>query len=437
MISDSKTKKPEWAVTFSGALIVMIFTLYNISSSTALLMIGIILLLSAVLILRTAQFFYLMFILAPNVMSIKIANKDNALLGYITVIFLLILLLKNRLTFNSKVLLKILLGSILFLLSLIINAQNPSFYIRVLSFILVLNIIYTSDEEINHINLLQYFILGNTLNVLSAVFYSISKGENIFAGAFSGIRDDRNYYAISCAIAISILVFIVSYTKRITLINAVNLVVLSFGGILSSSRTFLILFAVIMVFFAFTFFKSPSVGLFLLAAIVVFFIGKATFLSDFMGSFDSLLERFNDDDVAGGNGRFEAWNVYLTYLFSSLKNIFFGCGNSTGYLHSAILQTSSVEHNSIIQLLFTVGIIGTIGYLLLFSSMISITTPGGKRNFSFVRIMPMIITILGYCTVNGAFSDRFIFAFYLSVLCLTATDSEKEMSKLSYENRTA
>lgn len=438
-MDDSKTKKAEHIVGVMGAFIISIFTLYNISSSTILLLMGIALILAALLIMHKSQFFYLIFILAPNVMAIKIADKDNALLGYVTIIFFLLLLLKNDLTFKRKVFFKLFFGSIFFLIPLLINEQSISFYIRILAFVLVLNIIYNSDREIDSTKLLQYFILGNTLNVLSAVFYNIIKGSSIFSGAFAGIRDDRNYYAISCAIAISMLVFIISNSKRITPFYAINLIVLSFGGILSSSRTFLILFAVIMAFFVFAFFKSPSVRLFILAVIVIFAIGKSTFLSEFMRSFDTLLERFNEDDVAGGNGRFEAWRVYLTYFFSSLKNIFFGCGTSTGYLNSSVLQIRSVEHNSVIQLIFTVGIIGTVGYLLIFSSMISIIISGKRRYFSFDRILPVIITISGYCTVNGAFSDRFIFAFYLSVLCLItdSKNSKEEAGKLPYEDRTA
>lgn len=430
MTSNSKSKKQyNYFETVIGALIILIFAVYNMIGSTFLLVLGICLLLSSVLFLKSSQFFYLMFILAPNVMSIKILDKPNALLGYITIIFCIFLLFKNGIVFNKKVCLKLILGSVLFLISLIINSQNITFYIRVLSFILVLNIIHTSGDEISHTKLLKCYILGNILNIIFAFIYSINKGQDIFAGDFAGIRDDRNYYAISCVIAISILVFIVSYTKHFGWFEAVSMIILSFGGILSSSRTFLILYLITMIFFAFAFFKSPSVGIFLLAVVLIFYIGKNTFLTDFLGSFDTLLARFNEDDVAGANGRFEAWNIHLTYLFSSFKNIVFGCGSSTNYLNTSVLATSSVEHNSIIQLLFTAGIMGTIGYLMIFSSMISIVTAGKKIHCSFIRIMPMVILIAGYCTVNGAFSDRFIFAFYLCICILIFTDdnSNKEV----------
>lgn len=421
-----------------GVLIVLIFTEYNISGSVVFLSAGVVLLLASVLFLHTLQFFYLMFILAPNVMAIKIAGKDNALLGYVVIIFCLYLILKNKLSFTQSVFFKLFLGSVLFLLSLLLNFQSVNFYIRILSFILILNIVYNA-YEIDNAKLLRSFIFGNTLNVISAVFYNMRKGIDIFSGAFSGIRDDRNYYAISCAIAIAVLVFVVSYTKHIKLFDIACLIILSFGGILSSSRTFLILFVITMVFFAFSFFKSPSIGIFILLAIAVFYIGRATFLSNLMGSFNILLERFNERNAVGGSGRFEAWNVYLTYLFSSLRNVVFGCGSSNGYLETSILPVSVVEHNSIIQLLFTAGILGTIGYLLIFSSMISIVTYGRKKRFSLLRIMPMLVLIAGYCTVNGAFSDRFIYAFYLciSILIYKSGNNDEKAEELNYENRTA
>lgn len=415
----------------NGIFIVLIFTVYNIVSSSALLFLGLAVLLVDLILFPSLQFFYLTIFLASNVMTIKIVGKPNALLGYVTILFCVLLLLKYGLTFKKNVLLKLVAGSLLFILPLLVNGESISFFIRVVSFVITIIVIY-NIQNVDEISLLKCYIIGCTVNVISGIIFKVSKGINIFSEVLAGINDDRNYFSVSCAIALSFLVFMISYTKKLGVFEISNLLILSFGGILSNSRTFIILYAVIIIVFAFEFFRNPTIGIFLVSIIVIWVIGKNTFLADLLGSFDNLMERFNDDNVEGGNGRFDSWNVYLSYLFSSLRNAFLGCGNSNKYVSLAGWGTKVVEHNSIVQLLFTEGILGTMGYIVIFSSFSDIVKKQKKFNYSITRILPFVVLIVGYCTINGAFSDRFIFSLYVCFCILNLPKLETERKKMGY-----
>ena len=415
----------------NGVFIVLIFTVYNIVSLSALLFLGLAVLLVDLILLPSLQFFYLTIFLASNVMTIKIVGKPNALLGYVTILFCVLLLLKYGLTFKKNVLLKLVAGSLLFVLPLLVNGESISFFIRVVSFVITIIVIY-NIQNVDEISLLKCYIIGCTVNVISGIIFRLSKGINIFSEVFFGINDDRNYFAISCAIALSFLVFLISYNKYFGWFEIINLLVLSLGGVLSNSRTFIILYAVIIVIFAFEFFRNPAVGMFLIALIVIWIIGKNTFLSDILGSFDNLMERFNENDVEGGNGRFESWKVYLGYLFSTIKSTFLGCGSSNRYIKLVGWGTKVVEHNSIVQLLFTEGILGTMGYIVIFSSFSDIVKKQKKFNYSITRILPFIVLVVGYCTINGAFSDRFIFSLYLCFCILNLPKLETERKKMRF-----
>lgn len=415
----------------NGIFIVLIFTVYNIVSSSALLFLGLAVLLVDLILFPSLQFFYLTIFLVSNVMTIKIVGKPNALLGYVTILFCVLLLLKYGLTFKKNVLLKLVAGSLLFILPLLVNGESISFFIRVVSFVITIIVIY-NIQNVDEISLLKCYIIGCTVNVISGIIFKVSKGIDIFSEVLAGINDDRNYFSVSCAIALSFLVFMISYTKKLGVFEISNLLILSFGGILSNSRTFIILYAVIIIVFAFEFFRNPTIGIFLVSIIVIWVIGKNTFLADLLGSFDNLMERFNDDNVEGGNGRFESWNVYLSYLFSSLRNAFLGCGNSNKYVSLAGWGTKVVEHNSIVQLLFTEGILGTMGYIVIFSSFSDIVKKQKNFNYSITRILPFVILVVGYCTINGAFSDRFIFSLYVCFCILNLPKLETERKKMGY-----
>lgn len=420
-----------------SVIIISFFTIYNIIPNIGFLILGLATIVFAMLFLKDLQFFYLIFILIPNVMKIKVIEKPNALLGYFILMFCVKLLFTKKATINSNFFIKIFLGSFLFITSLLINSQDISFFIRVAAFIMILNIMYSCEgKSINTVILGKSYIFGCVLDVLSALFYFIYKGESVFLGYFSGIRDDRNYFSISCAVAIMILMTVIVYTKHFQLFEIISFILLSIGGILSNSRTFFIIYVIALIGFVFSFFKSSKVRIFFIALIIILIIGKNTFLSDFFDSLDSLLLRFEDDDVAGGNGRFESWAIYLNYGFSSLKNTLFGCGSSVDYLGKGILHTNSVEHNSIIQLIFTVGILGSIGYTMLLTSMANLIYKHKKIYRSFVRWMPLIALIIGYSTINGAFSDRFIYIFYLCmcILYLPSNDKHPEHNRRTYED---
>lgn len=147
---------------------------------------------------------------------------------------------------------------------------------------------------------------------------------------------------------------------------------------------------------------------------VVYFLGDAV---------DNILRRFSSDNVSGGNDRFESWEVHLKKVTENMSSFLLGCGSSI--VNSVYYQ---VEHNTLVQGLYTIGSLGLSTLLGVYATIIKHGLRGRKLNFSVITLGSIVV---GYCTVNGLYSDNLTFAITLSlVVYQLASESEVQRTAL-------
>lgn len=187
-------------------------------------------------------------------------------------------------------------------------------------------------------------------------------GETIF-NRFCGLSSDPNYFASLVLFAIALqLTCLVTTRRSIYMIGAV---ILSAIGVLTLSKMFLLLIALIWSVSIFVIMTDKLVSgkehskkskmLFLfsvgLVAFVIFFIRS--------GYYDVIVSRFGDKGVSSiTTGRSDIWRTYVSEIFTSLKTMFLGAttNSETVGIH--------VTHNTPLQILWKMGIMGVIVVLI-------------------------------------------------------------------------
>ena len=128
--------------------------------------------------------------------------------------------------------------------------------------------------------------------------------------------------------------------------------------------------------------KYGIYSLFVIVVIVV--IINFTF-SDII---DSVLQRFEGEDVETGNGRIEIWKFYINLTCSSWDRFLFGNGSYANYSNFI----SYHEHNSFVQVFSRFGIIGTIFWTFMYFNLFKqISFRTGK--FKISSIVPFLCFI--------------------------------------------
>ncbi|MEZ8698459.1 O-antigen ligase family protein [Vibrio lentus] len=130
---------------------------------------------------------------------------------------------------------------------------------------------------------------------------------------------------------------------------------------------------------------------YLILTISVVIVSAFFFLSD-PGN-DRIMETisYRVDDLlnGGGSGRFEIWALGLEFITSKIEYIFFGVGPNQFGDMSKLLGIDNTTHNSYLRLLFELGILGLIVFILLiiymFNSLKNI--PSIYRYTAFFALM--------------------------------------------------
>ena len=406
-------------------LILLVFLIQHTFKIGLLGIAGICLLFGSVFLLNVDHFIYAFAILLPNTYIIKLLGFNAALTGYWLMLITLRLLLTNHRSFRlqKNLILHLSLHVICLALSVFFT-QNTEIVLPLLRFIcLILLTNHLISSRLIHLDkLIQNFILGNVLNVLCGVFYYVLNGLNLFSGHFSGIGNDRNYFAITLAFSVNLLLVYLRTKKKVPFSFVIQLLLLYGGIFLSGSRTALLIslpaFLILLSIFA----RGARFTVRKFLIVLILLIGSVAAYSLLSESISHLFERFTKDSYSGGNGRFEAWFFYLAHGFSSLASFLFGYGDSEVLVKSGAIPV--VEHNVFLQTFFTIGILGAITLFIVYKDLFRLFVPRRSRT-GFLSYVPMFSIVIGYCTINGLYSDNLTFCFILSCAVLSVYISQK------------
>ena len=301
--------------------------------------------------------------------------------------------------------------------------------IKIISHLLL--IVYVTRVEIEDTTPVYFgyilgFIAASLCSRITSSFFNLSlytelktqRIGNDVVTRFSGFYGDPNYYGVNLIICLCLLL-ILYRKKKISLIPTAIIasVLIVFAGMTASKSVYLVLI-IPFVIFVITLFQDrkflPAVCFTILGVFAVILVFRG-------GIFDSVTNRI----INAGNdlnelttGRYVIWINYLDHIKSSFLSARFLLGNSI----ANILLDNRAAHNTYIDMLYQLGVFGTIWIL----SIIIIAFKRGKKSIHRVQLnysVLIVIAILYFALSELQYYDM---PYHLILAFLTINDSIDE-----------
>ena len=307
----------------------------------------------------------------------------------------------------DKVVLKLTVIYVVFLLFPFKNIYDFHLIISVLFLVLVLFIFYliinfAADFNIKiNIRLLGYGLLISSIFAIFCNFVAPGLRSIGFEGnpfRFMALFFNPNGLAVTCELSIGILAYFIcanKFNKR----DVFAFIIFAVIGITSASKTYLILLALVLfLMFIFNVKKVSKqswcfIGVLVIAAIVFVIVKFDVVLS--------MLNRFARLDVTGVNSnqflnkltttRFDLWVGYIGYLLDNPWAIFFGRGLSAPIIGDA------KPHNVYLSAIYKTGIVGAALLIAIIIFMLKRAKKDGKLNVTKAIIIPLMVCALLAC----------------------------------------
>lgn len=258
---------------------------------------------------------------------------------------------------------------------------------------------------------------------LQDVAFRSDLGERIFR--FSGLYPNPNHYTLDISIALSGLFGLMLTKPRVTYM--LYIITLSFFGILSLSKSFL-LSCMVILFFVFIHLFRGSTNKKNIIVLTVFLFGAGIIVYNFAGEEISvLLARFELVSTQTtlsslSSGRTKIFTEYLSHIFSEPKILFFGEGIGAG-----LDRVGVSAHNVYIEGLYYLGIFGCILYLFCLLAIFA-RVQGCKKNL--FNYLPLVILLVRGTAASLLFADYFYMHLLIVVSAMGAVDVSEKHRKV-------
>lgn len=409
---------------FVAIAINIVFAAYNILQAQPLLFLGLLIMVVVLFICNDHELLLVVAMLIPNIMMIKALDSFAAILSY----YVLLINLKYLMRYGKSGISVLIVGHLAAVVVTSVIYKNFGVLFSAIKTVLFLIYIFdiTKTSAFKSIEykekIVLFYIIGILLNIFFGVLYFSSAGESIYTNLFGGIRNDRNYFSSMLSFGIALSLVMLRIEKKKSVPYVISLFIFLFFGFVSQSRTFFLslIFSVIILC---SFIQNKRTTRVL---VVVAIVGAAAcyVLKDTIYDIvSSLLLRFTEDDVSTGSYRTKSWSYFLNLTFSTPIRMLFGNGLSTMYLDS----TKFVEHNTFVQSLSNIGVVGTITLLACYiSSFRGLLSPKCRKG-AFLY-MPLCATLFCNAFINSLYSLQFDFSIFMSFLIMSIYCQKAEIN---------
>ena len=401
------------------------FFFLNLLNTGAFFYLGIVGLLLSVFFLSEKEMFLLISFLVPNLFMFKQIGSKSAILGYFFLFVSIKFWLQNykgkvrvRLYFLTHIVLTVVTCLIYSDMDLLIQLIRFCFNFSLFAYCATL---FSCEGEIECV--VKSYFAGTITAILMGIIYRSAQGT-LYNGLFGGINSGRNYFGaiISPAITIAVLYFL---EKKVSVSDVVlygaTTVLCLISIILSGSRTSVLGLIVPVMLILYSGFLRRNMKIFpllVIIAVLVYYVYR-----NYFDSIMRLLERFGDEDVKTGNNRFDLWRYYIAQTFKNPVSFLFGSGS--------INKTSYVEHNTVVQCLYQLGIINSVLMLGILHYTFRRILRGNK--IRLIALFPLLSIVVPYCGINGLYADQLS---YLIILCaMIARDFSKPKGLYTVNSR--
>lgn len=237
----------------------------------------------------------------------------------------------------------------------------------------------------------------------------------------SGFYGDPNFYSVHILIAIcGLLILLIDKRYKRPILLGSMIIVLIYFGFLSVSKMFILVLLVelglwIMMVLLLKGRTKTKISIVFYIVIALVIILSSGILSEQIHMY---LVRFG----AGNNlkslttGRNNLILIYIDFFMKNIPALVFGQG-----LTSILIgNLPMVPHNTIVQMIYEFGCVGSIGVVLWIINLYKDTIKGKKNHYSLMRLCYMVLFITGcflpWMSLDMLFFDEFFYIIALFVI---------------------
>ena len=313
-----------------------------------------------------------------------------------------------------------------------LSASYIMFFIMLVVFATI-NDLY-SDEMNFEISVIFFsfgIILATVASLLCAENVNIQEYIVVFEYEYSGVTrhcgfyGDPNFYAAQIIPAIGTLLVIISRKKGKRLFSVMLIIALILCGLTSLSKSFLLCLVLIFAIWLLSLVVTkPSmflVALFSLVTLLLIVLSTGM-LSDVI---EQYIIRFSGatDSSSLTTSRSDLWKEYINFLWDNPLETLFGQGFT-----SVFNGVHKGSHNTIIQLIYQFGLLGTVFLSLWFASF----KKSQEKPKFFLVVLLLVSCFSMWMGLDMLFFDDFFLIIMLFFLGLNSCN--KETSNPSFKN---
>ena len=275
-------------------------------------------------------------------------------------------------------------------------------------------------EKTNYVKCIRFFALGIiAAAVISEIFSTnpfliryikIFSQEAIGVTRLCGFYGDPNFYSAQIVVAFGGLLIVLSCEEKTDLLDIILIIALIAVGVISISKSYLMCTILVFALWGIASLRKPTkliIGS-LIVSIIIFVLLSSGVLGEIITGY---LARFRGATDASSltTGRSDIWKNYLNFLIDNPLSLFFGQGCTSG----AIVKKGS--HNSLIQLVYQLGIFGCVIWAFWIKYLFTITKNKEHKKTDFMcSVMWFAACFTMWLGLDMLFFDDF---FLIIILC--------------------
>ena len=348
---------------WAGALSILILFGTRFSTLTLLaLVIGA----AGIILLDEDKTICILFFLLPFATIFKTGTGETSFFTYWELLFAIMYFVKRRFKATHKEINLFLFIMFLVAIQCLHGVLNITVTLKFFSYLLLLiaivNCRFLNENKTIFLCYITGFIVSSFVSLFGSSFFNINrfvemKQERVngeFITRFSGLYSDPNYYVVNIVIAMALVIILYCKKKLNIVQTAILMIPLIYFAAITGSKSGLFMLAIVAFFFLYQCFARGHyfIGLMCIAAIIVF---GALILSGRISAFSNVLLRLSVQSAGLTSGRADTkWILYLEYFNENPFRLI--VGRSIAYFD----LDGAVAHNTYIDLLYELGIVGTI-----------------------------------------------------------------------------
>lgn len=289
----------------------------------------------------------------------------------------------------------------------------------------------TESDEYDYLHVLYAFCFGIIISSCIGLFReqlpiieSFSQdelhkvGSDEYAARFVGLNVNPNYYTMDISVVLGCLVTTMC-TQKMKPIYMILFAVMAVFGLMSVSKSFLLVLAVMIVILLLNSLRRGGTGFFKLSFVLIL-VGVLilVFAED---SVETYILRLNEDsgsDLSSvTTGRFDIWMLYIKTILKDFKILFFGEGLGQ--------RLEKGSHNTYIEMIYHIGLIGSALYLFVLKSSVAIK----KFPRNILYYIPLLVLLIRFVGISMFMQDSIW--YYITLICMLIKEgSHTEKQKL-------